>query len=628
MTENLQPNSRARFGAVEFAILALGLAVRAWFIGTGRAVLDGDEGIMGVMAYHLSRLEHAPLYFYRQHYMGTLEVPPVSLLMLFGPDAWKFSIWPLRIAEAGFFAALCFVHFHLAARFFGRGAARWALFFLVVGPVYWIDYTLRLRHAIAMMLVGELIALLAVHAIDDWRERKRARPGLMFAIGALIGIGWWHYQLVAIYFIAAGVLFLLSPAFVADWVRRTNFWTRRKEGELPMRFDAGAFLRFAVMAACAGLLFALALGVFANPPMGYPSLIGVVLSIFALAVFGSWRSFRLGKQETKLAAGGSALRDAPLHRFGAALLFIGIVAGYAPSLIYLVGLNEEFWVAGVEPRWNDLLGRARDLFMLEISAILEITAPGEEGSWFHTIDARSFVVLGLAALGFYFLARKAVAPAERAERAGAIYFLILLGVLVLLHVFTPRATLWTNPRFLVPIFAVTSAAYGLAADSIVRALAGLAKKRAREVGIGLSMVLASGAFALWAPRWFAIEPEEIRWPGGHREKTMAFIDELDRRGIKRVRFPHGTEGVLFSYELQFASGLRIRFNQGTMGDRLIGIVDETQYEGVEYRVRIPNANRWQDIELGESEETPRAGFVFREYVLEPADSADNIPENR
>ena len=95
MTSDLSPTSveqpippgRAAqgLGWLGLGAIALGIALRFALFATGRSALDGDEAIMGAMAYHVAHLEHFPLYFYGQHYMGALEIPPVALLMALVP---------------------------------------------------------------------------------------------------------------------------------------------------------------------------------------------------------------------------------------------------------------------------------------------------------------------------------------------------------------------------------------------------------------------------------------------------------------------------------------------------------------------------------------------------------------
>ena len=112
-SNNAGPEAPARFGAPEAAIVALGLALRFALFAAGRSPMDGDEGIMGIMAAHMARAEHFPIYFYAQHYMGTLEVLPAALIGALGPEGWRFSVWPIRLAAAGIFVFLCAVHFRL-----------------------------------------------------------------------------------------------------------------------------------------------------------------------------------------------------------------------------------------------------------------------------------------------------------------------------------------------------------------------------------------------------------------------------------------------------------------------------------------------------------------------------------
>ncbi|MCH8334028.1 hypothetical protein IIC65_08850, partial [Candidatus Sumerlaeota bacterium] len=204
------------------AAIAAGVLVRAGLVLTGRITLDGDEAVMGIMANHVGHLERLPLYFYGQHYLGTVELPPLVFLQWLGPEGWKFSVWPIRIIEMLYFVGLCCIHFKLVSRFFGVHVGRWSLFFLCVAPVFWVVYSARLRHVTFMMMIGEAMTLVALDLIAAWNTERKTSGGRLLLLGFLGGIAWWHYQLVIIYLAGVTVLFVGFSSFAVDWIRRPS----------------------------------------------------------------------------------------------------------------------------------------------------------------------------------------------------------------------------------------------------------------------------------------------------------------------------------------------------------------------------------------------------------------------
>jgi predicted membrane-bound mannosyltransferase len=68
-------------GIILFAIL-----LRLILIGVGWPPTDSDESTIGLMALHIAYHGEAPIFFYGQGYMGTLEAYlPALLFYLFGP---------------------------------------------------------------------------------------------------------------------------------------------------------------------------------------------------------------------------------------------------------------------------------------------------------------------------------------------------------------------------------------------------------------------------------------------------------------------------------------------------------------------------------------------------------------
>jgi len=428
----------APFGKPEIAILIFAVALRAALFVLGRIPLDGDEAILGVMSYDLAAMNRVPLYFYRQHYMGSLEIPPVAMLMALGPQGWKFSIWPIRIVEMIYFLALLGVHFKLTSRLFGAAAARWIMFFLCIGPVYWMDYSVRLRHVVLMMLIGETAALLAIGLIYDWECRRSVRGSKAFALGLLAGAGWWHYQLILAMLVPIAALFARFPTIVADAFRRpVRADPSSDEPPLTYQVDEWGIARAVLMALALSALAGLSVGWFDNPRYGYPLLIGLLASFFLIAAAIAYASYRNERDLGDSDARSARSRHEALLRFAPALALLGFLTGYAPALIYLVRLKEEFWVSRVHLDLLDLWPRFKAFFILDITSMLEITRPLKPEGMQHTTTPRTFANLGLYGMAVYIFLRQAVAPGQPGRRVGVLLYSSLLAALILLHILTP-----------------------------------------------------------------------------------------------------------------------------------------------------------------------------------------------
>jgi hypothetical protein len=298
------------------------------------------------------------------------------------------------------------------------------------------------------------------------------------------------------------------------------------------------------------------------------------------------------------------------------MLAAGFVLGFAPAIYFLATLPKGDWPQLVTLRFDAPLRRAFEFFTLEAASILEFSRWGELAGAPSSI-ARAGVNLALAALGVAALLDRLLRPRSRAERDGAIFFLSLSVALVALHVFAPRPADWQSPRFLVPIFAATSVALGALADALLSAL----KRAAHDLQPAshrffqalISTLIVISAFALWAPRWIAAPAEPLDLKTGHRLSTALTIREIERRGIQRVATYNSIPWVTIASELEFAGGLRVRFNGGRGGDRMPGRIDESIYGGAEFYMALAEEPDDATAEL------PANAFRAGPYLLSRVD---------
>ena len=76
-------------------VLLLGVLARVARAWAGRASLDVDASVVGLMARHMAQGTDFPLFFYGQSYMGSLE-PSASAVMfrLFGESGFTLGLGP------------------------------------------------------------------------------------------------------------------------------------------------------------------------------------------------------------------------------------------------------------------------------------------------------------------------------------------------------------------------------------------------------------------------------------------------------------------------------------------------------------------------------------------------------
>src|SRR5438874_8133999 len=78
--------------------LLVALLIRVWLTYHTHGVIDGDEAMVGIQAQHILRGEH-PVYYYGQHYMGSLEAYLMAVLFaIAGPSVWMLRAEPILLS--------------------------------------------------------------------------------------------------------------------------------------------------------------------------------------------------------------------------------------------------------------------------------------------------------------------------------------------------------------------------------------------------------------------------------------------------------------------------------------------------------------------------------------------------
>lgn len=188
---------------LSFAALCIGVLARIARAYAGRASLDVDQSVVGLMARHMAQGTDFPLFFYGQSYMGSLE-PSASALMfrLFGESGFTLGLGPALFGCIALWALWRW----------GRDAAgAWGGFLALLGgmfgPLMHFQFQAAARGGYMVALAIEVLSLLlagrmAATLRDGGAPRLRAWIGL----GLLAGVGLWSNLIVVPALAVAAIL--------------------------------------------------------------------------------------------------------------------------------------------------------------------------------------------------------------------------------------------------------------------------------------------------------------------------------------------------------------------------------------------------------------------------------------
>lgn len=183
-------------------VILAGLLPRVYLLFRFRSVLiDSDEAVVGLMARHVLHGEF-PVFYWGQHYMGTLEVfVNAFVFLLIGPTPLA-----LKLSAMLWFVAFVVVHYCLALAVTDRRTAGMATILVAVSPAFFTVWTMKSRGGyMALLLLGTLALLLAVRLLDSGYTRK---VGAL--LGLALGLAWWSHFLALLYIVPIGVVLLLK----------------------------------------------------------------------------------------------------------------------------------------------------------------------------------------------------------------------------------------------------------------------------------------------------------------------------------------------------------------------------------------------------------------------------------
>ncbi|MBB5871403.1 hypothetical protein F4553_004782 [Allocatelliglobosispora scoriae] len=191
-----------RYSLIAIFLGVLGMGWRVWLTAQGAPPTNSDEATMGLAALHVSQGRDLPIYFYGQHYMGTIEAYlSAPLVGIFGP-----SVWALRVPTVLLFGLFLILMFALVRRAFSAGLAVVVVGLLGLGADRVVKNQLIAGGGYpetAPMVAGLLLITFVLSTRASVKWPAFAGWGLLFGL-----IVWNHW--LPIPFLAGALIMLLA----------------------------------------------------------------------------------------------------------------------------------------------------------------------------------------------------------------------------------------------------------------------------------------------------------------------------------------------------------------------------------------------------------------------------------
>ncbi len=194
-----------------FILLAmvLGAAIRLDFMQAAHFVIDADEAIIGLMGKHILEGREIPVFYYGQHYMGSLEAILASVSFRFlGVNSFALQLVPFL-----FSIALIPLVYLLGRECGGSLVGRVAAILMAIPPTGLVVWSTKARGGFIEILFIGVVALcifarwmrLAAEG-GGWLHGKGSSLRYPIGVGFVLGVGWWVNNQI-LYFIGPIGLF-------------------------------------------------------------------------------------------------------------------------------------------------------------------------------------------------------------------------------------------------------------------------------------------------------------------------------------------------------------------------------------------------------------------------------------
>ncbi len=179
---------------LSFVVAAVAALGRAPYVWHPHLFYSSDTAVTDLMARHVLAGELS-LYYWGERYYGALDQLPLAALFHFlgsGPAVSRllpFALWVLTVAA-----------FHvLLLRTESRGIAHPAALLLALSPPLYARITFSTYNYAFVALLG-VLHLLAAETMSRGRITVRQAA----AVGFLAGLSWYYFQLIVVFWVAAG----------------------------------------------------------------------------------------------------------------------------------------------------------------------------------------------------------------------------------------------------------------------------------------------------------------------------------------------------------------------------------------------------------------------------------------
>ncbi len=174
---------------------------RYLFLKAANFSIDADEAIVGLMGKHFLEGGNVAVFYYGQHYMGSLEAILAGLIF----SILGISSVTLKLVPFLFSIFFIWCVYDLTNRIYGRSPA-WIASILCAFPAQiLVDWGAKARGGfIEIVVLGALSTILFL----EWLQRKNLKT--LFLCGFTLGVGWWWNNQIIFFVAALGIYGVFS----------------------------------------------------------------------------------------------------------------------------------------------------------------------------------------------------------------------------------------------------------------------------------------------------------------------------------------------------------------------------------------------------------------------------------
>lgn len=204
-----KPNNLLTGLGLAFLVLA-GLCYRLHYLYLSDFRPDSDEAVVGLMAKHILEGQEIPVFYYGQHYMGSLEA--ILTAAVFAVTG--ITVPALKIVPLIFSLILIVLMYYLGTSLKSSRSGWIAAALTAIPPGMLVIWSTKTRGGfIELVVIGVLSLLLFL----QWMKQKQLSRLQIGLVGMILGIGWWvnnqivYFMLVIGFLAIARVLQLKKP---------------------------------------------------------------------------------------------------------------------------------------------------------------------------------------------------------------------------------------------------------------------------------------------------------------------------------------------------------------------------------------------------------------------------------